>query len=85
MVKYKLHRCENISKNLNVTHITFDMVNESTKTFYGIAHFINHYNMKDIGRIETIELTDDDFDEINELYKKGINIFSANDEYIFIE
>lgn len=85
MVKYKLHRYENISKNLNVTHITFDMVNESTKTFYGIAHFINHYNMKDIGRIETIELTDDDFNEINELYKKGVNIFSANDEYIFIE
>ena len=85
MIRYKLHRYEDVSKNLNVTHITFDMVNESTKTFYGIAHFINHYNMKDIGRIETIELTDDDFDEINELYKKGVNIFSANDEYIFIE
>lgn len=85
MIRYKLHRYENVSKNLNVTHIAFDMVNESTKTFYGIAHFINHYNMKDIGRIETIELTDVDFDEINELYKKGVNIFSANDEYIFIE
>ena len=85
MVRYKLHRYEDVSKNLNVTHITFDMVNESTKTFYGIAHFINHYNMKDIGRIETIELTDVDFDEINELYKRGVNIFSANDEYIFIE
>ena len=85
MIRYKLYRYEDVSKNLNVTHITFDMVNESTKTFYGIAHFINHYNMKDIGRIETIELTDDDFDEINELYKKGVNIFSANDEYIFIE
>lgn len=85
MVKYKFHRYDGVSKKFDVTHITFDMVNESTKTFYGIAHFINHYNMKDIGRIETIELTDDDFDEINELYKKGINIFSANDEYIFIE
>ena len=85
MISYKLYRYEDVSKNLNVTHIIFDMVNESTKTFYGIAHFINHYNMKDIGRIETIELTDDDFDEINELYKKGVNIFSANDEYIFIE
>lgn len=85
MVKYKFHRYDGVSKKFDVTHITFDMVNESTKTFYGIAHFINNYNMKDIGRIETIELTDNDFDEINELYKKGINLFSANDEYIFIE
>lgn len=85
MIRYKLHRYENVSKNLNVTHIAFDMVNESTKTFYGNAYYINYLNMKDIGRIETIELTDVDFDEINELYKKGVNIFSANDEYIFIE
>ena len=85
MVKYKFHRYEGVPKNLDVTHITFDMVNESTKTFYGVAHFMNYLNMKEIGRIETIELTDDDFNEINELYKKGINLFSANDEYIFIE
>ena len=85
MIKYKLHRYENISKSLNVTHISFDMVNESIKTFYGIAHFVNHYNMKDIGRIETIELTDDDFNKINELYKRGVNLFCANDDYIFIE
>lgn len=85
MVKYKLHKYENVSKNLNVTDITFDMVNESTKTFYGIAHFINHLNMKDIGRIETIEMTDDDFNKINELYKRGVNMFGANNEYIFIK
>ena len=85
MVKYKLHKYENISKNLKVTDVSFDMVNESTKTFYGIAHFINHFNMKDIGRIETIEMTDDDFNEINELYKRGVNMFGANDEYIFIK
>lgn len=85
MVKYKLHKYENISKSLNVTDISFDMVNESTKTFYGIAHFINHLNMKDIGRVETIEMTDDDFNKINELYKRGVNMFGANDEYIFIK
>lgn len=85
MVKYKLHRYEGISKNLNVTDISFDMVNESTKTFYGIAFFIDYLEMKEIGRIETIEMTDDDFNKINELYKKGINMFSANDDYIFIE
>lgn len=85
MVKYKFQRYEGVSKKFDVTHITFDRVDESTKTFYGIAHFVNHYNMKDIGRIETIELTDDDFDKINKLYKKGINLFSANNDYIFIE
>jgi hypothetical protein len=85
MIKYKLHRYEGISKNLNVTHISFDMVNENTKTFYGIAHFINHFNMKDVGRIETIEMTDDDFNKINGLYQRGVNMFSANDNYIFIK
>lgn len=85
MVKYKLHRYEGISKNLNVTDISFDMVNESTKTFYGIAFFIDYLEMKEIGRIETIEMTDDDFNKINELYKRGVNMFSANNDYIFIE
>ena len=85
MIKYKFHRYEGISKNLNVTHVSFDRVNESTKTFYGIAYFVNYLNMKEIGRIETIEMTDNDFNEINELYKKGKKMFSANDEYIFIE
>ena len=85
MVKYKLHRYEDISKKLNVTDVSFDMVNESTKTFYGNAHFINHFNMKDIGRIETIKMTDNDFNKINELYKRGVNMFSANDDYIFIK
>ena len=85
MVKYKLHRYEDISKKLNVTDVSFDMVNESTKTFYGNAYFMSYLQMKEIGRIETIEIADDDFNEINELYKKGINMFSANDDYIFIE
>ena len=79
MVKYKFHRYEGIAKYFNVTHVSFDMVNESTKTFYVIAYFLLKM------RIETIEMTDDDFNKINELYKKGVNMFSANDDYIFIE
>lgn len=85
MVKYKFHRYEGISKNLNVTHVSFDMVNEITKTFYGNAYFIDYLQMKEIGRIETIELTDDDFNKINEFREKGNNMFSANDNYIFIK
>ena len=67
----------------SISHISFDMVDEDTKTFYGVAHYIG-LCMEDIGRI-TAKGTDEAFDKALAFYKRGVNMFSAKDGIIVIQ
>lgn len=66
----------------SISHISFDMVDEKTKTFYGVAHYIG-LGMEDIGRISA-NGTDDAFEEALMLYRRGINMFSAGNGIVVI-
>lgn len=68
----------------SISHISFDMVNRETKTFYGVAHYIGWLSMDDIGRV-VINGTDDAFDKALALYERGINMFGAKNGIVVIE
>lgn len=67
----------------SISHISFDMVDRKTKTFYGVAHHIG-LCMHDIGRV-VINGTDDAFDKALALYERGVNMFGASDGIVVID
>ena len=67
----------------SISHISFDMVDEDTKTFYGVAHYIG-LSMKDIGRISA-KGSDKAFEKALAFYRRGVNMFSAKDGIVVIQ
>ena len=69
--------------NLPITHISFDIVNESNKTFGGVAHSIEMC-MHDVCRV-IVSGDDDVFNKALSLYKRGVNMFNVGAGIVVIE
>lgn len=69
--------------NYPITHISFDRVDIEKKVFYGVAHYLDWANMKDLGRI-VANGTDDEFEKAYQMYQRGVNMFEVFGNQIII-
>ena len=64
----------------NITHVTIDIIDSEQKKAFGTAHEIV-LCMKDLGRIETTSYDKEEFDKLETLCKRGVNMFVGGENY----
>ena len=64
----------------NITHIAIDMIDKEQKKAFGTAHSIG-LCMTYLGRIVTTSYDKDEFDRLETLYKRGVNMFEGGANY----
>lgn len=68
------------AKKNNITHIAIDMIDREKKKAFGTAHEFG-LCMRYLGRIETTSYDKDEFDRLEMLYKRGVNMFEGDANY----
>lgn len=64
----------------NITHISIDIIDSEQKKAFGTAHEIG-LCMRDLGRIETTSYDKEEFEKLEMLCKRGVNLFVGGENY----
>jgi hypothetical protein len=67
-----------------ITHISIDIIDKEQKKAFGTAHEIK-LCMRDLGRIETTSYDKEEFEKLETLYKRGVNMFEGGKNFFKIE
>ena len=65
----------------NITHISIHVIDSEQKKAFGTAHE-SGLCMKDLGWIETTSYDKEEFDKLEMLCKRGVNLFVGGENHL---